>query len=88
MDGVRDVSNAIAHDLRTPLGRIRGFLDEAVSTPTSAPFVADRARAAIAGIDELTSIFDKLLQIAEAEAGAQRQSAERPRTVMAAATGR
>lgn len=64
------------------------FLGRAVSTPTSAPFVADRARAAIAGIDELTSIFDKLLQIAEAEAGAQRQSAERPRTVMAAATGR
>ena len=28
MEGVRDVSNAIAHDLRTPLGRIRNRLDE------------------------------------------------------------
>src|SRR5215469_11050557 len=30
MEGVRDVSNAIAHDLRTPLGRIRSLLDEAL----------------------------------------------------------
>lgn len=72
MDGVRDVSNAIAHDLRTPLGRIRALLDEAVSAPAPATIMADRARAAIAGIDELTSIFDKLLQIAEAESGASR----------------
>ncbi|HEV2213283.1 MAG TPA: HAMP domain-containing protein, partial [Gammaproteobacteria bacterium] len=30
MDGVRHVSNTIAHNLRTPLGRIRGQLDEAL----------------------------------------------------------
>ena len=30
MDGVRHVSNAIAHDLRTPLGRIRSRLEEAL----------------------------------------------------------
>lgn len=74
MDGVRDVSNAIAHDLRTPLGRIRGLLDEAVSSRTKAAIQADRVHAALAGIDELTLIFDKLLQIAEAESGARRQS--------------
>ncbi len=74
MDGVKDVSNAIAHDLRTPLGRIRGLLDEAVSSRSSVELLADRAGAAIRGIDELILIFDKLLQIAEAEAGASRQS--------------
>lgn len=74
MDGVREVSNAIAHDLRTPLGRIRGLLDEAVSSRPSVEILADRADAAIRGIDELISVFDKLLQIAEAESGASRRS--------------
>jgi signal transduction histidine kinase len=35
MDGVRDVSNAIAHDLRTPLGRIRSLLEEALRPGSS-----------------------------------------------------
>src|SRR5262252_5480846 len=35
MGGVRDVSNAIAHDLRTPLGRLRGHLDQALRPGTS-----------------------------------------------------
>lgn len=74
MEGVKDVSNAIAHDLRTPLGRIRSLLDDALSPPISVPLLAERARTAIHGIDELTLIFDKLLQIAEAETGARRQS--------------
>jgi signal transduction histidine kinase len=74
MEGVRDVSNAIAHDLRTPLARIRSLLDDALSPPISAPLLAERARKAIHGIDELTLVFDKLLQIAEAETGARRQS--------------
>jgi signal transduction histidine kinase len=30
MNGVRHVSDAIAHDLRTPLGRIRSRLEEAL----------------------------------------------------------
>jgi signal transduction histidine kinase len=74
MDGVRDVSNAIAHDLRTPLGRIRSLLDEARRPGTTVEQLSEAASAAIGGIDELTMVFDKLLQIAEAESGARRQS--------------
>ena len=33
MDGVRQVSNAIAHDLRTPITRARARLEEAARTP-------------------------------------------------------
>jgi signal transduction histidine kinase len=73
MDGVRHVSNAIAHDLRTPLGRIRARLDEAIRQGDG-----DRLREAaddtISGIDQLTGLFERLLQIAEAESGARRQS--------------
>src|SRR5260370_1148525 len=74
MDGVRNVSNAIAHDLRTPLGRIRSRLDEAVRPGKHRGQLAESARAAIIQIDEVILIFDRLLQIAEAEAGTRRQS--------------
>jgi signal transduction histidine kinase len=74
MDGVRDVSNAIAHDLRTPLGRIRSLLEDALRPGTTRERLSTRASAAIHGIDELIIVFDKLLQIAEAESGTRRQS--------------
>ena len=74
MDGVRDISNAIAHDLRTPLGRIRGLLDGSLHPSTTREKFTETTMAAIRGIDELINIFDKLLQIAEAESGTRRQS--------------
>ena len=74
MDGVRAVSNAIAHDLRTPLGRIRSLLDGALRPGPTREQLSETASAAIRGIDDLIVIFDKLLQIAEAESGTRRQS--------------
>jgi signal transduction histidine kinase len=74
MDGVRHVSNAIAHDLRTPLARIRSRLEEALRPGRSIKQLAPAARFAIQHVDELIQMLDKLLQIAEAEAGARRQS--------------
>ena len=74
MDGVRHVSNAIAHDLRTPLGRIRSRLEEALRPGNSTTQLAATARFAIQQVDELIQMLDKLLQIAEAESGARRQS--------------
>ena len=74
MDGVRHVSNAIAHDLRTPLGRIRSGLEEALSSGNSMAQLAGTARFAIQQVDDLIRMLDRLLQIAEAESGARRQS--------------
>jgi signal transduction histidine kinase len=74
MDGVRHVSNAIAHDLRTPLGRIRSQLDDGLRPGKQKGQLAKTARFAIAQIDDLIRIFDRLLQIAEAESGTRRQS--------------
>jgi signal transduction histidine kinase len=69
MDGVRNVSNAIAHDLRTPLMRVRGRLDEALRGAPDAVVLGDAAAVAIRDIDELIRLFERLLQIAQAESG-------------------
>lgn len=69
VDGVRHVSNAIAHDLRTPLNRVRNRLAESARAPDAA--LRDAVEDSIARIDELTALFEKLLQIAEAESGVQ-----------------
>lgn len=74
MNGVRHISNAIAHDLRTPLGRIRTRLEEALRPGGSTMEVAESGRFAIQQVDELIHMLDNLLQIAEAESGARRQS--------------
>jgi signal transduction histidine kinase len=74
MDGVRHVSNAIAHDLRTPLGRIRSRLEEALRPDENREQLADTARFTIQQVDELIQMLDRLLQIAEAESGARRES--------------
>jgi signal transduction histidine kinase len=77
MEGVRHVSNAIAHDLRTPLGRIRSRLDAALHQQHSVPVLAGAATGAIEDIDGLITLFERLLHIAQAEAGVRSQSFER-----------
>jgi len=77
MDGVRHVSNTIAHDLRRPLGQLRVQLDEALWPGSSDAQRSEALHTAIDGIDELIAVFDALLQIAEAESGAPRRAFER-----------
>lgn len=77
MEGVRGVSDSIAHDLRTPIARARAKLEEALAEAREAtPEEAERLRGAIeqgiADLDNISRIFRALLRIAEAEAGARR----------------
>lgn len=73
MDGVREVSNAIAHDLRTPLARLRGRLEEALEQNDAANLRAAVERG-IAELDGIIGVFQALLRIAEIEAGARRSA--------------
>lgn len=73
MDGVKHVSNAIAHEMRTPLARILAGLRTADRPDTPAQQVRKANHLAIREIESLTQVFDKLLQIAEAESGTRRQ---------------
>lgn len=77
MDGIRHVSNAIAHDLRTPLSRIRGRLDDALRHEMTVPRLSGAAHDAIDDIDDLIRLFERLLQIAEAESGMRARLFER-----------
>ena len=72
MAGVRHVSNAIAHDLRTPLARLRGRLEAALAAADSPVAFRGAAEAALAESDRLVATFDALLRIAEIEAGHRR----------------
>jgi len=76
METARDVSNAIAHDLRTPLSRIRSSLEDALHRHSTTDRLSASAQYAIDEIDAVTIVLDKLLQIAEAESGVRRQHFE------------
>ncbi len=72
MNGVRHVSDTIAHNLRTPLTRILLRLRAAAHDASVSATQQEHIEDAILDIEELIAVFEKLLQIAETEAGARR----------------
>lgn len=74
MEGVRQVSNAIAHDLRTPITRARNQLEEALFSATSPDELRTAVDKAIGDLDHITGIFEALLRIAQIEAGSRRSA--------------
>jgi signal transduction histidine kinase len=74
MDGVRQVSNAIAHDLRTPIARARARLEDAAVHAASEADLRAAIDRATADLDGIVSVFQALLRIAEIEAGARRSA--------------
>ena len=74
MDGLRQVTSDIAHDLRTPLGRLRQRLEDARERAATTGEYEAATEAAIAEADGLLDIFSALLRIAQIEAGAQKSA--------------
>jgi signal transduction histidine kinase len=74
LDGLRQVTSDIAHDLRTPLGRLRQRLEDAREHASNTAEYAAATEAAIGEADALLEIFSALLRIAQIEAGAQRSA--------------
>ena len=71
MAGVRQVSTDIAHDLRTPITRLRQFLENALADD-GAMVPQHVIEDALAQIDGIMTIFGALLRIGTIEAGAGR----------------
>ena len=72
MEGVRGVSDAIAHDLRTPIARARAKLEEALVSADDAEQLRAAIEQGIADLDGIARIFQAVLRIAEVEAGSRR----------------
>ncbi|MHB2169580.1 ATP-binding protein [Alsobacter sp. R-9] len=72
METTRQVSNDIAHDLRTPLSRLRRRLEAVVNSHDRIDVLKEEVSDAIAELDEILSTFSALLRIAEIEVHSRR----------------
>ena len=73
MNDLRQVTTDIAHDLRTPLTRLRQRLELANRAENDTELARTTLASAVAELDSILAIFSSLLRIAQMESGARRQ---------------
>jgi signal transduction histidine kinase len=72
MESMRQVSADIAHDLKTPLNRLKLILEDASLRDENKQPVQEQLRDALLESDQINETFQALLRISQIEAGARR----------------
>ena len=70
LENLRQVSSDIAHDLRTPLTRLRNALERGLSDREQSATVIEDA---LTRVDDVLSLFAAILRVAEVESGETRR---------------
>jgi len=72
VEGMRQVSADIAHELKTPLNRLKLTIESALGNNEGGAPVADDLNEARDEVDRINETFDALLRIAQIEAGSRK----------------
>jgi signal transduction histidine kinase len=72
MENIQQVSNDIAHDLRTPISHLKFRLEGALNGNLSTNQYQERISFAIEDIDSILATFSALLRISQIESGSRR----------------
>jgi len=76
VENLRQVSSDVAHDLRTPLQRLRGAVELGLNGPRQIGALRNALEAAQVQSEAALALFEAVLRISEVEAGGARQRFE------------
>lgn len=71
LNAVKESTNALAHDMRTPLSRLRIGLQNVIEKPNVPSHVQEDLALSVGQIDKLVEMFQNILSIAKAESRTQ-----------------
>ena len=66
----------VAHDLRTPLARLRAVAEQALRSPDDVALLREGLGEALEEAQRVSSLLDEMMDVAEAESGAMRLNVE------------